>query len=205
MIIRPTLSWSHWWYFVYTECCLYIMSQHLWRFNVVKYFICPILDMLSSISQERSNEHENLSPVGQGCVLAVTLLGHHSRCFKVHKASRTFLSEEPGRYVYSLGPAIENVDESCKEWFNSQNEANIERTPAEPCPCTKEQAVLDGRFVTEPHLPGCYISRHEKQGMKQTCCYQGYVSVSPIKVLIYSPSFTLTTIFYMQLQWYLKS
>ena len=86
-----------------------------------------------------------------------------------------FIPEKPGRYIYELG-SIEDVDESCKEWFKNENEANVRSNVSEPCPCTKEQAVLDGRFVTDADMPGCYITRHEKLETKQICCYQEYVS-----------------------------
>ena len=104
---------------------------------------------------------------------SATVLYHHIQDLK-HIIY--FIPEKPGRYIYSLGDRIENEDDSCEEWFKSENEGNAKSKVSEPCPCTKEQAVLDGRFVTDPDMTGCYITRRGRQKTNQICCYQEYVS-----------------------------
>ncbi len=78
----------------------------------------------------------------------------------------------PGRYFFMLGGPLENPDDKCQEWVNSKNTTVIQEKIAEsqPCPCTKEQAELDGQFTWDESLQ-CYMTSQETEGTKQVCCY----------------------------------
>lgn len=86
------------------------------------------------------------------------------------------ISDKPGRYILSLGDAIENHNIPCLNWYNSQDDDYVTMTTmsSEPCPCTMAQASIDPKFKVNS-TNGCAIARFYKGNSSQKCCYSRYV------------------------------
>ena len=77
-----------------------------------------------------------------------------------------------GRYLFALGPKVENPKAGCLTWYSSQDAETMDTmlVDSEPCPCTWDQAARDTRFVTNA-ATWCAETRLSKTTVNQRCCY----------------------------------
>ena len=104
-------------------------------------------------------------------------------------------SDRLGSEVTRVGqdPIMKTRFRNCLRSENNDKERFGNKTPSDlasllkPCPCTRDQATNDGRFIIFSQSPLCYVStvptpstlNDETISLTQQCCYNtdGYVKI----------------------------